>query len=346
MYQGPEKAELVKWLDALEHTMTAVLSEERMSLSGALNKTLRLARQCRHPDAVWLTSLFPEDGVRVTRDDFMQELSTQEDDPRAVFFRCALCMGHDPGRQGGLRRAAKAAYAPALRFRAELLRRKAEREGREEGERKMLRRKAARAMGHAARAGDRDAMFVHAAAWLKMGPANLKAVAQLHEAANLGQLDAMLVVAGVDPKLHMQERVSIFKRALSCDFPKVSRKIGERFERKPTLVLAFALGGACHGMLESEQANFFGEPIFPPSLRDAEKVFLSACEKAAAAVECWIGVARRLGVVRDLRRVIAKLLWRDRHTWAVLAPSLVTAAEAAEAEAAEEEAAEGQKVKD
>ncbi len=39
------------------------------------------------------------------------------------------------------------------------------------------------------------------------------------------------------------------------------------------------------------------------------------CERAMVAIECWIGVARQLGVVKDLRLLIARMLWKERALW-------------------------------
>jgi hypothetical protein len=46
---------------------------------------LRLARDCQHPDAQWLASLF-RDGDAVIRPYFCGVMRKQGDDPRALFF--------------------------------------------------------------------------------------------------------------------------------------------------------------------------------------------------------------------------------------------------------------------
>ncbi len=37
--------------------------------------------------------------------------------------------------------------------------------------------------------------------------------------------------------------------------------------------------------------------------------------QATPAIECWLMVAKRLSIIRDIRRLIARLLWDDRHLW-------------------------------
>jgi hypothetical protein len=36
---------------------------------------------------------------------------------------------------------------------------------------------------------------------------------------------------------------------------------------------------------------------------------------AKGAIECWIAVARRLGVAKDVRRLVAELAWKDQAAW-------------------------------
>jgi hypothetical protein len=36
---------------------------------------------------------------------------------------------------------------------------------------------------------------------------------------------------------------------------------------------------------------------------------------AKGAIECWIVVGRRLGIARDVRRIVAELLWEQRASW-------------------------------
>jgi hypothetical protein len=41
----------------------------------------------------------------------------------------------------------------------------------------------------------------------------------------------------------------------------------------------------------------------------------TAKTRAIAAINCWLVCAKRLRVVRDMRCLIAKVLWADRHEW-------------------------------
>ncbi len=41
----------------------------------------------------------------------------------------------------------------------------------------------------------------------------------------------------------------------------------------------------------------------------------TARRRATAAIECWMMLAKRLRVVRDIRVLIAKKVWANRHVW-------------------------------
>jgi hypothetical protein len=37
--------------------------------------------------------------------------------------------------------------------------------------------------------------------------------------------------------------------------------------------------------------------------------------KVRQVIEYWIVTGRRLGVVRDMRIVVARMMWEERHVW-------------------------------
>jgi hypothetical protein len=72
-----DEAEQMKWWDAHD-----VLSEDdKLSVEQCIAKALRMARECSHPDAQWLTSLFPEGCATVTRRRMHEVMLEQGDDP-------------------------------------------------------------------------------------------------------------------------------------------------------------------------------------------------------------------------------------------------------------------------
>jgi hypothetical protein len=98
--------EEVKWWDALDAFGAPFYS---------CKDALRLARLSRHPDAVWLCSLFPP-GASLVREDMKRVLEALGgDDPRVMFlvsYLEPLSVRRD-SELALLRRAAELGYAPA-----------------------------------------------------------------------------------------------------------------------------------------------------------------------------------------------------------------------------------------
>jgi hypothetical protein len=111
-------AEQIKWWNALD-----ALQRNRDV------EALEMARGCRHPDAVWLASLFPV-GKGVTQQRMLGVMQELGEDPRALFVAWKILAGDveaailpRPGRRRGevqpvhnrpqLRHVAEMGYAPA-----------------------------------------------------------------------------------------------------------------------------------------------------------------------------------------------------------------------------------------
>ncbi len=43
--------------------------------------------------------------------------------------------------------------------------------------------------------------------------------------------------------------------------------------------------------------------------------YVEWCEEARRAILCWIWLAKNLGVAKDIRRMIADLIWEGRSAW-------------------------------
>jgi hypothetical protein len=75
-----DKAEQIKWADALDELIGPIF------LAPNIEAGLRMARECCHPDARWLAALFPP-GVVVTKKESMREVMLQQgEDPQALFI--------------------------------------------------------------------------------------------------------------------------------------------------------------------------------------------------------------------------------------------------------------------
>jgi TPR repeat protein len=95
-----ERAELIKWWDALDLLFT---HSERDT------EGIQMARECQHPDAQWLASLFPPD-ENVKREHLLSVMLAQGNDPRALYI--AWKVGNRRTEEL-LLRAAEMGYAPA-----------------------------------------------------------------------------------------------------------------------------------------------------------------------------------------------------------------------------------------
>ena len=90
----------------------------------------------------------------------------------------------------------------------------------------------------------------------------------------------------------------------------------------PNLETIFVIGEILNGNVLLPEGVVFGFPFKPGREREFEacvtcveryKKWKGQC---LAAINCFLVVARRLGVVKDMRRVICALLWAERVTWA------------------------------
>jgi hypothetical protein len=52
------------------------------------------------------------------------------------------------------------------------------------------------------------------------------------------------------------------------------------------------------------------------ALQDAIDIYNERCDTAKRAIECWLVVGKRLRVVKDIRGMIAVMLWEQRWEWA------------------------------
>lgn len=67
--------------------------------------------------------------------------------------------------------------------------------------------------------------------------------------------------------------------------------------------------------IQKEIADIGGIPF---DRRKCRVYAQTAKTRATGAIECWIVCAKRLRVVRDIRVLIAKLLWANKHEWIYL----------------------------
>lgn len=56
-------------------------------------------------------------------------------------------------------------------------------------------------------------------------------------------------------------------------------------------------------------------PIIYPSIRFVTMWHKTWTDEATAAIETWLVIGRRMGVVRDIRVVVARMIWASLDSW-------------------------------
>ncbi len=82
--------------------------------------------------------------------------------------------------------------------------------------------------------------------------------------------------------------------------------------------MVFEIGSACQGHVGVADDKLSGLSVFGEELWAVQRcveLHMQWCMAAKAAIECWIGVCRRLEVMKDIRLVVAGLVWKHRAEW-------------------------------
>ncbi len=301
-----DKADLIRWWDALDAANGWVGTD--------FGETLRLARTCAHPDAKWLCALFPEEG---TPSDEKAEavLVAQGDDPRAQLL---IVYVRHFGCYDGTWRAAAMGYAPAQAdLGAGVVPFVPQNEQLEWAEK-------------AAAQGDRNGLYavVRCLEQLKSDdPATSKRMLDCcREAADLGQASAMYEF-GNTFSAHDWRRMRWHGRSAAKRDARAARALqGAAVELLPELKrgnrlvarAVFEIGAAVRDhIVPGRPLAFCQQPSAEQLAALGRTVALHARCPACArrAIECWLGVARRLRIVKDIRQLIARRLWEERWAW-------------------------------
>jgi hypothetical protein len=297
--KGLDKAELIKWWDALD-----VLDQDERDVE----KALRMARECRHPDAVWLASLFPS-GAAVTRQRMREVMREQGGDARALHLAWRLNVDRVEAPDL-LERAAATGYAPAQADLSSDLR------GARAFELAQL----------AAAQGSRRGMCELARCFrYGMGCAkdDSRATELFLAAAELGDASAQWCYGEMAFGSSDWERFHWWSLA-------VARGCGKDSFLDDTVCLLPAfeggqLGRILHVTAPVLRANLnvveqevfgtkIGKEVWQRLLRVLE-LHEAMIYRARRAVMCWSMAGRRRGVVKDMRVMIAKMLWEEPWRW-------------------------------
>jgi hypothetical protein len=289
-------AERIKWWDAI-----GALSDQDDPEEG-----LRLARECRHPDAVWLAALFPA-GVAVTRERVAAVMLQQEGDARGIYLAWLLGEGIPrsflleaallgyPVAQGHLAYIANADAKESF-FWAE----------------------------KAAQNGDRFGTFWLAdCLWRGRGCTEDvgRALELMKVAAELEYLPAMHYRGELSFGEFDWERYYWWGRAAARGlrgdyFYDAVRRLLPSFEKGEfgrilhTAAPVIRKQLAEHQLPESQSSE-----VLMASWQCVLELHDAMLGRARRALDCWSLVGLRCGVVKDIRVVIAKMAWEDAWQW-------------------------------
>ncbi len=304
-----ELGDVIRWRNALD-----CLTGIHLPPSVAVGRCLRLARECAHPDAQWLCAQVSA-GPAADEAQLARVLEGQGDDPIALFVR-AWC-GADPHpARDLLLLSARLGYAPAQAVLAGCC---------EEDDFDPF-----PWAEKAAAQGDRDGLFqlglfAHEGRGCPRG--GERAVELWRQAAALGHRRGHLFVAthGHGPADWRRYRWLAQGSALGHQSCTLQLLAGARY-----VLRLFAEGKApgrivwelAEGLLGHAQVTDWKDFDRQPTMAEMEALRLCVQMRetwrnaATRAIECWIGVARRWDVAKDVRQLIARMLWEDRWLWA------------------------------
>ncbi len=297
-----DRTEQIKWADALE-VFTGFQFPKRDVLQG-----LQLARECQHPDALWVCALFPDLDAIVTAEQVLRVLEEQNEDRRALFIR-----SHINGDFKLLRRAAELGYAPAQAVWSRWC-----------GTSEQL-----AWAERAALQGDRNGLF-ELGSYLWSGEGCdidcVRALGYWKEAVELGDCNAFWEY-GLSFSENDWQRYHWWGKGAArgygsskVDIRTAAAKRVLLFEEgKESGRVVFELGRAFKGHVDVAEKIVFGMSELDEEKLLAVQRCLALHEKwtaaATEAIEFWLVAGRRLGVAKDVRLMIARLLWMERASW-------------------------------
>jgi hypothetical protein len=269
-----------------------------------IKKALELASVCKHPNAVWLTKIFAGRDV-VSREEARQVFLGCENDPRA------LCLaGLFGGNFDEIRRAAnvgdafaQAEMASAWDTHAEAVFQWAEK---------------------SAAQGERDG-FYYLGYCYRDGIGCEKDAERANEnfllAAELGQVFAMVCLGNLfdkdDPQRFVWFGISARKGSSGTFWNEMSDQIDNFNSGTGNAKVIFAIGRALKGQVDNEKRTIFGSSYaFDDRIGSANQAFYFyefQLQSYRKAVNSWKIIGLRNKIVKDIRKMIGKMIWDARE---------------------------------
>jgi hypothetical protein len=303
-----ELAERIKWFDALD----IMCVRGRCAADATVLDALESVRGCTHPDALSLTSLVPR-GAVTSRAGLREVMQKHGDDARAVFFAWEWefwVTAEELDTLEELKRAAAMGYAHAQAVLC----------GHVWAEQRLeLAQKAAAA-------GDRTGLFELARCIHKGGACardKARATQLYREAAELGHAGAMWAYGKAAFGERDWQRFYWWGRASmrgkgSFEFRELVIELLSSFEKGEHGRILHTVRPVIHSELLEMQRVLGGRAKGShvlDQLRRVDQLYQAMTSRARRAIACWSAVGVRHGVVKDVRVMIAKMVWEDVWRW-------------------------------
>jgi hypothetical protein len=286
-----DTVELIKWWDVLDKL-------EKRKGRVRVDAALAMARECQHPDAQWLASLFPV-GVSVTDYQLRRVMREQGEDVRAFFVASRV------GDQLLLERAAEMGYPPAQAVMAMGTHRR-ELEWAEK----------------AACAGNRVGLFLlgrffnHGIDCTRDVP---RATALFKAAADLEHPTALywygeLAYGRLDWQRFVWQGRAAERGSNGYAFLVDVFAFAKCFERGLLCRILHTVAPVVKRHLDVAKRKVFRRRFEEDEIQSLLRVVAlheAMLERARQATHCWSIVARRCRVVKDMRLKIAKMVWQQ-----------------------------------
>ena len=300
---GVPLVELFKWLDIRDSLLGK--NKRQQDITAAL----ALARDCKHPDAVWLTSIFEGKDVS-TKEDVREVFLCCENDARALCFAWHLIDDHWNDLPL-LRRA----YEMGNAFACSTLCVEVWGENNEEAFR--LAQVAASQhepdgfnwLGRCFRDG------VGCEEDLNLAKENYMIAAELGNVGAAGCYGRFFDES--DPVRWLWWGRSALRGYSVSFLSSFSDQVEKFFSGSGNATVAFLIGRALKGNIDKEKKDFFGEwhhmfDLIIGLANQAVSFYSSQIESARLAVDAWTIVATRLHLIKDMRIYIGKMIWEGR----------------------------------
>ena len=299
---GVPLVEVFKWLDVRDTLLWR--NERKQDITAAL----ALARECKHPDAMWLTSIF--EGKNVSREeDARKVFLLHQTDARALCFAWCLAV-HREDDLTFLRRASEMGNAFACSMLCEQVRY----ENKEEGFRLAQRSAALHERDGFYWLGDYFLEGVGCKKDFNLAKENYLIAAELGDVYAARDYGSLLDES--DP-VHWLWNSRIALRGFPLLFiGSFSEQVELFFSGSGNATVVFLIGLALKGNIDMQKEKIFGKKIdFDSHIGPANQAvsfYDSQIKSARLVVDTWTLVSTRLCLIKDMRIFIGKMIWEAR----------------------------------